>query len=256
MRLLASLLTVALLLGTAAKAEEQIVADLSQNRVAITANFQGSQIFIFGAVKRLSPVPGHYGPLDVVIEVSGPPEPITVRRKERKYGIWVNTDTMTVDRAPSYYAIASTAPVTEIISEAERLSRSLGLDYAVKILNEAAGEQNSQQFSQAVVRIRQDSGHYAESERDAKLAEDTLFTAEFQLPANLTEGDYTARMYLVRDKRIVNAAEKIITVRKTGMEKWLYDLAHEQPLIYGLLSIAVALFSGWAASEIFRRIRR
>jgi len=32
-------------------------------------------------------------------------------------------------------------------------------------------------------------------------------------------------------------------------------MAHEQPLLYALLSIAFALFAGWAASEVFRRLK-
>ena len=36
---------------------EQVVAELSQTRVSITANFDGSSIWVFGAVKRDAPAP-------------------------------------------------------------------------------------------------------------------------------------------------------------------------------------------------------
>ncbi len=49
--------------------------------------------------------------------------------------------------------------------------------------------------------------------------------------------------------------EKIIGVRKVGLERWIYTLAHEQPLIYGLLSLAIAIAAGWSASAVFRYIR-
>ena len=52
-RLLLLLLAVAL----PASAEEEVVAGLSQNRIAITANFDGSELLIFGAVKREAPPP-------------------------------------------------------------------------------------------------------------------------------------------------------------------------------------------------------
>ena len=63
---------------------EEVVAGLSQNRVAITANFDGSEILIYGAVKRMAPAPVADGPLQVVVTVAGPLEPITVRRNSAR----------------------------------------------------------------------------------------------------------------------------------------------------------------------------
>ncbi|MEL7133398.1 MAG: TIGR02186 family protein, partial [Pseudomonadota bacterium] len=94
-------LMIALLFAVAAKAEE-VVLGLSQNEVAITTSFDGSEILIFGAVKREAPVPE--GELGVIVTIAGPSEPVTVRRKERRFGIWVNTDSVELDGAPSYYA--------------------------------------------------------------------------------------------------------------------------------------------------------
>ncbi|NHW60011.1 hypothetical protein HA378_33110, partial [Escherichia coli] len=45
--------------------QEAVVLGLSQNRVRITANFDGSEILIFGAVKRDGAVPD--SELDVII---------------------------------------------------------------------------------------------------------------------------------------------------------------------------------------------
>ena len=89
---------------------EQVVAGMSQNRIAITANFDGSEILIFGAVKREEPIPT-LEPFGVIITVAGPSQPVTVRRKEKKLGIWVNTDYVDVDLAPSFYAVATSAPL-------------------------------------------------------------------------------------------------------------------------------------------------
>ena len=66
MRILALLL--AMLLPVSAVGEE-VVAGLSQNRISITANFDGSEIFVFGAVKRQAPPPEDAEPLQVVITV-------------------------------------------------------------------------------------------------------------------------------------------------------------------------------------------
>ncbi len=243
-------LLIALVFPASAALSQAIVSDLSQNRVSITANFDGSQIFIFGAVKSNIMPDMNAGPLDVIIEVSGPSGPVLVRKKEYKYGIWVNAEAVTVDRAPSFYSLAGTRPVNEILPASEREKYNLGLDYAV------GGSAAGPEYAKAVVRIRQDSGVFATTESSVKLSEQTLFTTEVDLPSNLVEGDYTASIYLVRDQKVVASSTSSIMVRKAGLERWIYNLAHEKPLIYGLLSLLVALVAGWTASTVFRLLKR
>ena len=83
-----------------------------------------------------------------------------------------------------------------------------------------------------------------------------LFKPSIAMPANLTEGEYRTRIYLTRSGKVVSEYETLIDVRKVGLERWLYTLSRQQPLIYGLLSLAIAIFSGWAASAIFTGLRR
>ena len=99
-------------------------------------------------------------------------------------------------------------------------------------------------------------GLYVEAPIQVEVIEDTLFTTHVALPANIVEGDYVARVFLVQDKRVVDLHESIVGVRKVGMERWLFSLSRTQPLAYGLLALAVALAAGWGASELFRVLRR
>jgi len=244
------ILIISLFAATIASAAETVVSELSQNGVSITANFDGSEIFIFGAIKRDAPVNASAGKLDVIIEVSGPPAEILVRRKERKLGIWVNADNVTVDRAPSFYSIAATGVVEDLVSESERSLRNLGLDFAVRVDDPANAD-----FREAVIRIHQDEGTYTREVTPVTLTEETLFTTKIAMPVNVVEGDYTVKTLLVRDQRVISTSTSIITVRKSGIERWLYALAHEHAVIYGLMSLAVALIAGWGASAVFRLFR-
>ncbi len=252
--MLRTLIAAAVFAATPLIAQETVVVDLSQNRVEITATYSGSDIFVFGAVKREAPLPEGIGQLDVAIVVEGPLETATVRKKEKKLGIWVNSDSVEVHEAPSFFTIATTRPLTEMLNEGDRRDYAIGLDFAVRPQGQA--EEGIEDFAAAVSRIRQAEGLYSEREGIVNLTEETLFEADILLPANLVEGDYTARIYLIRDKNIVADTSVEITVRKAGLEVWLYDLAHESPLIYGLLSLLVALVAGYGASEIFRRLKR
>ncbi len=252
--MLRSLIIAITLIAAPLMAQETVVVDLSQNRVEITATYSGSDIFVFGAVKRNTPLPAGTGPLDVAIVIEGPLETVTVRKKEKKFGIWVNSESVEVREAPSFFTIATTRPLEDMLNEGDRRDYAIGLDFAVRPQGQA--EADIETFAEAVTRIREDDGLYSQREGLVNLTEDTLFEADILLPANLVEGDYTVRVYLIRDKNIVADTSVGITVRKAGLEVWLYDLSRNSPLIYGLLSLLVALVAGYGASEIFRRLKR
>jgi uncharacterized protein (TIGR02186 family) len=254
---LALWLATALVLVTgAARAQgEEIVSGLSQNRVAITANFDGSEILIYGAVKREAPAPTG-APLEVIITVEGPSTPLVIRRKERVAGIWVNTSSITVDAAPSFYAVATTGLVDDILSDTDDLRYRITLPHAIRVIGGASEAAGVDEFIAALERIRSNADIYRLLQGRVQLVEETLFRTDVTLPANLIEGDYMVRMFITRDGQVIDHMERVIGVRKTGLERTLFVMAHEQPLLYGLISLLLAIVAGWAASAGFRLLRR
>ncbi len=235
-------------------AEEKVVAGLSQNNVSITATFDGTGILIFGAVKREAPAPD-YAPLHVVVEVAGPQNSIMVRRKAKVMGIWVNTDAVEINDAPSFYAIASTAPLKDILSETEDVRHRISVDRLIRSIGTTDTVTDPDAFTDAVIRIRQNNGLYTETSGKVELTDETLFKTDIDLPSNLVEGDYRTRIFLLRDMQVVDVYETTIAVRKVGLERWIYNLAHQKPLIYGILSLTIAILAGWLASAVFRLLR-
>jgi len=241
-------------IATAASTQETVVLGLSQDQVAITTSFDGSEILMFGAVKREIPIPA--GPsLEVVITVAGPSEPVVVRRKANRFGIWVNTDTAEIDRAPSYYAVATSGPLADILSDTEDLRHKISIPRAIRSVGTTDEVADATSFTEAVIRIRTAEGSYQLLENQVIVDEQTLFRTAIQMPANLTEGDYATRIFLTRKSKVVSQYETIIDVRKVGLERWLFTLSREQPLIYGLMSLAIAIAAGWGASTAFRLLR-
>lgn len=248
-------LTLLLFLTLPAQAFEDVVADLSQNRVSITTSFDGSEILIFGAVKRNTPVPIGEEPMQVVITVTGPQQHVTVRRKDRRFGIWVNTESVEVDEAPAFYAVASSAPLSEALSETEDTRHKVSVGRAIRNVGESTSERDSGDFTEALIRIRETSGAYLTASAPVEVVEETLFSSEVRLPANLVEGDYAVRIFLTRGGAVTALYTDSIVVSKVGLERFIYNLAHERPLIYGLMSLAIAIAAGWGASAIFRLFR-
>ncbi len=233
-------------------AAEEIVLGLSQDEVAITATFEGSDILIFGAVKRDAPLPD--GKLGIIVAVAGPDTPVTVRRKAKRLGIWVNTDEVQVDAAPSFYAVAGSAPIGDILRATEDLNNRITLPSNIRSVSNNV--MDSRNFSNALMRIRENQSLYQTLEGAVDLQDDTLFRTKISLPANLTEGDYETRIFLTRDGTVVDQYSTSIPVKKVGLERWLYNLAHENAFWYGLMSLAIAISAGWTAQAVFSMFRR
>ncbi|QFU07873.1 Putative transmembrane protein (Alph_Pro_TM) [Rhodobacteraceae bacterium THAF1] len=237
-------------LALPAKAQD-LVAGLSTSRINISANFDGSEILIFGAIKRTGPLGP--GDLNIIITVEGPKTPLTVRRKSRVGPIWINTEGVRIDAAPSFYAVNTTGPLSLVLTQTADLRHGITINRAIRSVG--LGVQDGSNFTDAVVRIREEADLYQVNQNAVTLRQDTLFDTSVELPANLVDGIYTARLFLTRDGQVVSQASETIYVEKVGLEKFLYGMAHEQALLYALMSLAIAIAAGWSASAAFRYLQ-
>jgi len=245
---------VLILLSLASAQAQQVVADLSLRDVEITANFDGSDILIYGAIKNAAEETD-LAPLDVVIAISGPTGPVTVRKKDRRFGIWVNTASVEVDRAPSFYAVASTGTLEDTLSRTDDIRFQISLERAIYSVGAPPEIENPAAFSEALIRLRKENNLYQQLDNSVVLRDQALFSTTIDLPANLVEGSYPTRIFLTREGKVVAKLATFIDVRKVGLERWIYDLAHQKPLIYGILSLTIAIAAGWLASAFFRYFR-
>jgi uncharacterized protein (TIGR02186 family) len=234
---------------------EKVVAGLSSDSVAITASFDGSDILIYGAVKRQSPIPSG-PPLQVIVTVEAPAETLTIWKKARRFGIWLNTENVEVGAAPGFYVVATTGPLEQILDPEWDSRYRISPHLALRAIGADTEVSDVVPYTTALIRLREESNLYRLDEGSVKLVDQTLFRADVMLPANLVEGEYKTRIFLLRNGQVVDVYRAPIEVRKVGLERWLYRLAFDRPFLYGLMSLAVAVFAGWGASALFRKLRR
>lgn len=234
---------------------ERLVSGLSQDEVAINASFTGSEILIYGAIRRDAPQARDES-VGIIVTVEGPSQSVTVRRKERIGPIWVNTQGVRIGAAPDFYAVVSSAPLDRMLDPAEDVRFRISPPLAIRALSGVVDVEDTTPFTEALLQIRTASGRYRVDEGAVQIVDDTLFRADVRLPANLVEGDYRARIFLIRDGRVADSDTVPIRVQKVGLERWLYRLAIHQPFWYGLMSLAIAMAAGLIASAAFRALRR
>lgn len=243
------------LLGTVLPAgAQQVIAGLSQSRISISADFDGSELLIFGAIKHETPALD-LDALGVLVTIAGPSQRLTVRRKDRKALIWINDAATQIARAPSFYAVSTSGPLSQILSVTADLQHRITVPRAVRTIGAPMAGDHPLAFTEALIRIRERQNLYQTNIGAVRVRQGILFDTSVALPANLVEGLYTARIFLTRSSRVVAAFETSITVEKVGLERFLYALAHERPLAYGMLSLVIAIAAGWGASAVFRYVR-
>ncbi len=230
---------------------EAVVVDLSEKLIAITSNFTGAELLLFGNVDA----PDNVTPAlqrDVVAVIRGPYEPLTIRRKERVAGIWVNTGAQDVPAAPGFYHVASTRPLDQIAPHAVFEEAQIGLDMLDIASEREGGDALPANYRKAVLRAKMREGLYAEAPGSISFVGPSLFRAEIELPANVPVGSYVATVYLMRHGGIIGQRSINLIINKSGIERLLYNFAQGTPFLYGLAAVLVALLAGWVAGTVFR----
>src|SRR5947199_10488360 len=95
---------------------ERLIVSVSNHRVTVTPNYSGEELVLFGSVEKDAATPGGRTSYDLVVTVSGPRADMVTRRKERKFGIWINTDYRQFLKVPTYLALFSNRPIEAIAS--------------------------------------------------------------------------------------------------------------------------------------------
>ena len=239
-------LLVVLVAGAASQLRPNgLVADLSDHLVAITTGFAGAEVLLFGAIEE---------PGDVVVVVRGPEEQVLMHRKSRLAGIWVNTASITFESVPSFYAVAATRPLDEIAASSVLLRNQIGLDHLQIDLPRAKASENvAEEWRAALKRAKQRENLYSAELGRVVFLGARLFRSDVFFPANVPTGTYQVQVYLIRDGAVVNAQTTPLIVSKIGLEAEIFDFAHNNSALYGVVAILVALVAGWLAHIAFRK---
>ena len=238
-------------------ARESVQADVSARNVAVTSSFNGTEIVIFGAVDNSQQPSAESGYYDVLIVVEGVPARLVVRRKNNVAGLWLNTSSATFDAVPSYYAVASTRPLDEIASEEFRASHGIGFQHLRMTpafgQAQALSTEDLKEFRTAVIRLKQKDGLYVQDPYSVAFIGRSLFRSAIELPANVTVGPFTTRVFLFRDEKLLSQYSVRLTLEREGLERHLHSFAFGYPTLYGLATVAIAIAAGLLASTVFRK---
>ncbi len=233
---------------------EKLDIGISTDEIAITSDFRGADLTIFGAIDGFDQNLLAQGKYNIVVALEGPKENATVRKKERVFGIWINRHSMTFELVPESYSLSSTRDIDTIAPPGDMNNMGIGVDHMRLTPMGYIGDGSSlAEFRDAFRRAKENSGVYQRDPGGVQFISSSLFKASVRLPADVPNGVHVVRAYLFRDRVFVAAKALPLRVVKTGIEQAITRAAHESPLLYGFLAVLLAVITGWIASIVFRR---
>ncbi|WP_028032302.1 TIGR02186 family protein [Chelativorans sp. J32] len=248
-----------LLAGHAAAQQEEappegIQIGLSTDSVAITSDFTGTNLTIFGALDNADPMVSRQGRYDVIVVLEGPPRTTVVRKKTRVLGMWINTESVEFKDVPASYSVALTRPPQDITDPASYSRLALGVDNIhLRPLDSGDAPMTVEEFTAALREQKEAAGLYAENVGGVQFLSRTLFRATLYLAPHVPVGTHKARAFLFRNGVFLRETSAPLTIRKAGVEQRIFEFAQQESFLYGVFAVLLAILTGWIGRLVFRR---
>ncbi len=232
---------------------QRLVSRLSEQEISINSTFIGGSMTLFGNVEPdIGSTEYAQGPFDIIIMIQGGATNKVVREKTRQFGVWLNSAEVNYYGVPSFFFLLGTRSLSKIVSEEKMQELGIGFTYQVQsVLGE--DKVSHADFTEQLIRLMQESGTYGIKERAVAFHSNTFYSAQVELPSNVPNGTYLATTFLFKDGELVDRMAQRFFVRTVGVEKLISNTARDFPLVYGLASVLLALFTGWLGGVAFRR---
>lgn len=234
------------MLQTPSWADDPLLVVPETSQVNITTDFSGTALKAVGAMD---------GPGDVIIRVAGPPQEAMLSRKTRFGPFWVGGDTVKMAGAPSLLLLYATAPIASLLSPAEQEKYGMRLDGVPVRIEPQPQAHAADDWRRAFLRLKEKQGYYHEDDHAIRVFGNRLFIADMRLPGDLQIGTYGVETLLVKSGKVVGHNVGDFKVRLSGIERWVWNAAHDYPWLFGSLFTLAAMVLGFALSAISYRRR-
>ena len=227
-----------------------LVPEVSQHEVRVRQGFTGTELLLFGAILDPAGTRAARG-YDVVVVLKGPTEPIRLREKSKVGGIWLNAASTDFRSAPSFFAVAASRPVKDIVDERTAAIYEFGTDFIQLSPTGEIDPAEQARFTAGLVDLKRRQGLYVEDMHGVKVSGQVLYQARISLPSSVTTGTYTAETFALTNGRVVASAVAEVEVKKVGFERFVELFAQRQSFFYGLLAVSMSIAMGWLAGRLF-----
>ena len=228
-----------------------IVSNIDKKEIELTTRFDGSKILVFGALAETKNNPS------LVIELVGPKQDMTIRKKSKIWGIWVKKDYAKFERVPSFYQINSTNLNSD--KRGDISNRKLEKYFFSKLKSNEANTQkklDKKKYFDELLRLKKNINNIRFFEGEISVLQKKLFFSTIELPQKIFPGEYKVIISLLDENyEVIKSSDELVKVSKTGIQKFLSFNSANNSTFYGIFSVMLALFLGFSAAQIFRLLK-
>ena len=233
---------------------ESIQIGLSTDRIAITADFTGADLTIFGSLENADPLINRQGRYDVIVVLEGPARPIVVRKKDRFLGMWINMQSETFVNVPVSYSVATTRVLQDITDPINYKQLALGADNLhIEPLDRDGNPATIEEFENALRERKRALGLFNVRVGGVEFLSQSLFRASVPLAPNVPVGTHKARAFLFRNGLFIKENSAQLAIVKSGFEQSIARNSVDHSFLYGVFAVLLAMLTGWLGRIIFRK---
>lgn len=235
----------------ALRAEQSVTVNLEPASVNISAFYNGTNVTVQGEAPADA---------ELLIRLSGTRHDVTLKKKGKVGGLlWMNVGEVTFANAPSVYLLYTSKGLGEMAA-AENQNRwhNLGLGFeAIRQEIEVLPVPNDKEVvfkefmklkkHEDLYKLEPDAVHFSGAGGAMK-----SYTATIHVPPKLKPDTYQVDVIAVNGDEIVEVANTQLTLTQIGFPAFLSSMAFGSALVYGIMSVVIAIFAGLGMSMVFR----
>lgn len=248
-----SLCCTAALLFCCSSSSAELTIKANHDHIKIGFFYNGNTVSVGGVSD-----PG----VDLVIKIASAEGRQTLRKKGKLGGLlWMNVGNLNFEHVPNLYFIYSTKRLDEILAPEEMDKYLIGYQSLERhtVISPLSDEKEKDRWFNEFIRFKEFTRLYSTSYGRISLSEGDKKQQAYQIlldwPYQAQPGSYTVTVYGIRDKRVIEKAEATVLVEQVGSVKTLSTMAKNNGALYGILSISIALVTGFGVGMIFRKGR-
>jgi len=233
-----------------ASTAQALTCAVTPDNVPITFTYHGAQLTVTGQSASTD---------DLIVTISTEPEDVVLKYKAKVGGlVWMKKGDLEFKGVPTLYLLHSSAELTRIVSEEQRDQFQFGYDALRKkvVIEDSKGNKADGKWFDEYLKFKKKDMAYDIQEgtviRQHGEQGDT-YTLSIAWPYQAPPGTYHVKVYAVRDGKVVDQAADEFLVERVGITKILSKMAFEQPALYGIMAVVIALVAGLGVGVIFKK---
>jgi uncharacterized protein (TIGR02186 family) len=229
-----------------------VTCRVAPNHVNIDLNYHGATLSVTGENQAGD---------DLIIRIGNQAGEAHYKYMGKAGGLfWMKKGDVTFKNVPGVYLLYSSRELGNLLDEAGLKANLIGYRALQEVTEMEAASSELQAdesgWKNEFFRFKENQNLYAihtgTVTRQHGQDNDT-YQVEVAWPYQAPPGNYTVEVMAVRDGRVVERAEALFTVDRSGIVAWLSDLAFNKAALYGIMAVVIAIIAGFAVGMIFKK---